>query len=93
MKSGKSYACSVSGDNRLMALSATFSDDPLAVTLSFMLEYTERFDWIVTQLKDWTFLVTTCEFFYDPEYKLMANADKQRTLVSFRNALRSCSVS
>jgi len=81
MKSGKSYAWSVSGDNRLMALSATFSDDPLAVTLSFMPEYAERFDWIVTQLKDWMFLVTTCEFFYDPDYQLMANAEEQRTLL------------
>ena len=81
MKSGKSYAWSVSGDNRLMALSATFSDYPLAVTLSFMPEYAERFDWIVTQLKDWMFLVTTCEFFYDPDYQLMANAEEQRTLL------------
>lgn len=81
MKSGKSYACSVSGDNRLMALSATFSDYPLPVTLSFMPEYAERFDWIVTQLKDWMFLVTTCEFFYDPDYQLMANAEEQRTLL------------
>lgn len=81
MKSGKSYAWSVSGDNRLMALSATFSDDPLAVTLSFMPEYAERFDWIVTQLKDWMFLVTTCEFFYDPDYQLMASAEEQRTLL------------
>ncbi len=64
MKSGKSFAWSVSGDNRLMALSAAFNDDPLAVTLCFMPEYAERFDWIVTQLKDWMFLVTTCEFFY-----------------------------
>ena len=39
MKAGKSYAWSVSGDNRLMALSATFSDYPLSVTLSFMPEY------------------------------------------------------
>ena len=81
MKSGKSFAWSVSGDNRLMALSAAFNDDPLAVTLSFMPEYAERFDWIVTQLKDWMFLVTTCEFFYDPDYQLMANAEEQRTLL------------
>ena len=64
-----------------MALSATFSDYPLAVTLSFMPEYAERFDWIVTQLKDWMFLVTTCEFFYDPDYQLMANAEEQRILL------------
>ncbi len=81
MKSGKSYVWSVSRDNRLMALSATFSDDPLAVTLTFMPEYAERFDWIVTQLKDWMFLVTTCKFFYDPDYQLMANAEEQRTLL------------
>ena len=67
MKSGKSFAWSVSGDNRLMALSAAFNDDPLAVTLSFMPEYAERFDWIVTQLKDWMFLVTTCEFLNDKD--------------------------
>ena len=80
-KAGTSYARSISGNNRLMALSATFSDYPLAVTLSFMPEYGERFDWIVTQLKDWMFLVTTCEFFYDPDYKLMANAEEQKTLL------------
>ena len=64
-----------------MALSAAFSGYPLAVTLSFMPEYAERFDWIVTQLKDWMFLVTTCEFFYDPDYKLLANAEEQKTLL------------
>ena len=35
----------------------------------------------VIQLKDWMFLVTTCEFFYDPDYKLMPNAEEQKTLL------------
>jgi len=80
-KAGTQYVWNISGDKKLMALAATMSSDPLAVMLSFLPEYAERFDWIVTQMKDWMFLVTTCEFFYDPDYQAMPQAEEQRTLL------------
>ena len=80
-KAGKQNAWNISGDRQLMALAATMSSDPLAVMLSFLPEYAERFDWIVTQLKDWMFLVTTCGFFYDPDYQAMPQAKEQRAVL------------
>lgn len=80
-KAGTQYTWDIAGDHRLMALAATMGNDPLAVMLSFLPEYAEPFDWIVKQLKDWMFLFTTCEFFYDPDYQAMPHAEEQRDLL------------
>ena len=41
------------------------SDQPDAVMMTALKEYAEPYDWIVDQLKDWAYMVSTCYFFYN----------------------------
>ena len=45
----------------------TFASEPIAVGLSLMPIYVERFDWLVTQFRDWAFMLVSAHLFY--EYK------------------------
>ena len=40
------------------------ANQPSTVRMSFMSEYSEPYDWVVTQFKDWAYLLTSCYFFY-----------------------------
>ena len=54
-------------DRTVMALSITFAGEPIAVGLSLTPIYAERFEWLVTQFKDWAFMLVSAFLFY--EYK------------------------
>ena len=54
-------------DRKVLALAMTFADEPIAVGMSLMPIYAERFDWLVTQFRDWAFMLVSAFLFY--EYK------------------------
>ena len=39
-------------------------NQPPTVRMSFMHEYAEPYDWVVTQFKDWAYILTCCYFYY-----------------------------
>ena len=53
-----------------MALSLTFADQPEALNMSFQREYAERYDWLVTQFKDWAFTFVSSFLYYEDYGKI-----------------------
>jgi hypothetical protein len=60
----------VSGDKEIMALAVTFADQSMAMGMSLQREYAERYDWLITQFKDWAFAFTTCFLYYQDYDKI-----------------------
>ena len=54
----------ISGGWDMMALAMTMSDKPMALNLCFQREYVERYDWLLTQLKDFAFTFLSSYMFY-----------------------------
>ena len=48
-----------------MALAMTFGNQPQAMNMSFQREYAERYDWLVTQFKDWAFTFVSSFLYYE----------------------------
>lgn len=65
VKRGVESCWSVSGDRMMMALTMTFSDEPMAKNMSFQRQYAEPYDWVAQQLKDWAFNLSTSFFYYN----------------------------
>ena len=65
VKRGVESCWSVSGDRIMMALTMTFSDEPMAKNMSFQRQYAEPYEWIAQQLKDWAFNLSTSFFYYN----------------------------
>ena len=65
VKRGVESCWSVSGDRMMMALTMTFSDEPMAKNMSFRRQYAEPYDWVAQQLKDWAFNLSTSFFYYN----------------------------
>lgn len=63
-KRGIESAWGVAGDKNMLATAMTFSDKPLAMNMSFQREYAERYDWLLTQFKDWAFILCTTDYYY-----------------------------
>lgn len=55
----------ISGGRDMMALAMTMSDKPMALNLCFQREYAERYDWLLTQLKDFAFTFLSSYMFYE----------------------------
>jgi len=55
----------IGGDRDMMALAMTFSDKPMAMNISFQREYAERYDWLLTQFKDWAFTFVSSFLYYE----------------------------
>jgi hypothetical protein len=56
----------VSGnDRRVLALAMTFANDPMAVRMSLLPIYAERYDWLVTQFRDWAFMLVSVFLYYE----------------------------
>jgi hypothetical protein len=55
----------VSGDRETIALAMTFSNQPMAMNMSFQREYAERYDWLATQFKDWAFTFVSSFLYYE----------------------------
>ena len=60
----------LSGDREMIALAMTFGNGPLAQGMSFQREYAERYDWLVTQFRDWAFTFMTSVYYYGDYEKI-----------------------
>ena len=54
-----------SDDRRILGLSMQFSNEPIAVGMSVLPIYAERYDWFVTQFRDWAFMLVSSFLFYE----------------------------
>ena len=64
-KDGKESVWNVGNDRTMMALAATFGNGPQAMNMGFQREYAERYDWLVTQFRDWAFTLTSSFLYYE----------------------------
>lgn len=64
------WKAGVDEDKYLFPLLMTYQAAPEAMTMSFMRNYGERYDWLVTVMKEWTFMLITEYYYYDEEYPL-----------------------
>ena len=55
-------------DRMMIALAMTYQTEPQAMVMSFMRDYGERYDWLVTVIKEWTFMLITEYYYYDEEH-------------------------
>ena len=62
------WNASTDGDKYLFPLLMTFRASPEAMTISFMRDYGERYDWLVTVMKEWAFMLITEYYYYDEEH-------------------------
>lgn len=62
-KSGKESRWNIT-DRTMIALAMTFQDKPEAMQFSFQRQYGERYDWLVTQFKDWAFTFCSSYLYY-----------------------------
>jgi hypothetical protein len=52
-------------ERMVLALTKTFSSEPMAVGMSLLPIYAERYEWLVTQFKDWAFMLVSVFLYYD----------------------------
>lgn len=57
-------------DRKMAALAMTFANEPMAVNMGFQRTYAERYDWLVTQLRDWAFMLVSTFLFYEDKGKV-----------------------
>ena len=75
-KKGTEYEWNIKGGRDMRVLSLTFSEEPMAMNISFQRQYAERYDWLVTQFRDLTFNLLGV-FLYAEDYKKL-DEDGQR---------------
>lgn len=51
--------------NEVLALFMTFMDEPVAVSMSVLPIYAERYEWLVTQFRDWAAILVSSFLFYE----------------------------
>lgn len=71
-------------DRKMIALAATYRNDPQAMVMSFMRDYGERYDWLVSAFKDWTFTLVTATLYYTDKDTL-----DEETLDLYRKGMAS----
>jgi hypothetical protein len=64
-KDSKTAMWNVDGDRDLVALAMAFSNDPMAMNMSFQRDYAERVDWLATQFRDWAFTFVSSYLYYE----------------------------
>lgn len=65
-KSKAQWNVSINSNSReAMAITMTFASEPIAVGLCLQPIYTERFDWLATQFRDWAFMLVSSALFYE----------------------------
>ena len=69
-KAGKESVWDVGNDREMMALATAFGNMPQAMAMSFQREYAERYDWLVTQFRDWAFTFVSSFLYYEDYDKL-----------------------
>jgi hypothetical protein len=60
----------VTNDKEMMALAMTFADQSMAMGMSLQREYAERYDWLITQFRDWAFIFVTSFLYYQDYDKI-----------------------
>ena len=55
----------VADDRDMMALMMTFVDDSMAMAMSLQRDYAERYEWLVTQFRDWAFTFVSSFLYYE----------------------------
>lgn len=51
-------------DRKVLAVAMTFANEPMAVGMSLLPIYAERYDWLVTQFRDWAFMLVSSFLYY-----------------------------
>ena len=64
----------INKDKAMQALALTFSEQPMAMNMSFQRQYAERYDWLAAQFKDWAFHLLTSIFYYEDDSGLKDDA-------------------
>ena len=54
-----------SNDRVMMALAMTFANGPIAVGMILQRSYAEQYEWLVTQFRDWAFMLLSSFLFYE----------------------------
>ena len=83
-KRGVESLWNITDDREMIALAMTFGDQPTAVNMSFQRCYAERYDWLKSQFKDWTFILMTSLLYYTDYDRL---SEDQRNI--YRQAMSS----
>ena len=55
----------IGDDGVMVALAMAFRNDPVALNMSFQREYSERYDWLLTQFRDWAFTYLSSFLYYE----------------------------
>ena len=74
VKKGIESGWNINKDKTMQALVLTFSEQPMAMNMSFQRQYAERYDWLVAQFKDWAFHLLTSIFYYEDDSGLKDDA-------------------
>lgn len=74
VKKGIESNWNISKDKTMQALALTFSEQPMAMNMSFQRQYAERYDWLAAQFKDWAFHLLTSIFYYEDDSGLKDDA-------------------
>ena len=85
IKSNGATELNIADNNELVAALIAFGKMPTSMTMSFVREYAEPYDWIVTQLRDMTFMLTTSIVYYE-DYDEMDEEERdtlQKGMVAF----------
>ena len=70
------FTWELEGDTDSKALMMTFSNDPIAMNMSFQREYAERLDWIVKAIRELFFPFITSKYFYEQADSFTAHEKK-----------------
>ena len=76
VKKGIESSWNINEDRTMQALALTFSEQPMAMNMSFQRQYAERYDWLTAQFKDWAFHLLTSFFYYEDNASLKDEAKK-----------------
>ena len=74
VKKGIESGWNINNDKTMQALALTFSEQPMAMNMSFQQQYAERYDWLAAQFKDWAFHLLTSIFYYEDDSGLKDDA-------------------
>ena len=74
VKKGIESGWNINNDKTMQALALTFSEQPMAMNMSFQRQYAERYDWLAAQFKDWAFHLLTSIFYYEDDSGLKDDA-------------------
>jgi len=55
---------------KVLALINTFTSEPISVAMSLLSIYAERYDWLVTQFRDWAFMLVSAFLYYEDKDKI-----------------------